>query len=44
MSVALAKKLLAYGAALAVLLSVFALYLRPQTMVALADMVWACFN
>jgi hypothetical protein len=39
-----AKKLLAYGAAVAVLLGVFALYTRPQTMVALADFVWACFN
>lgn len=38
------KKVLAYGAALAVLLAVFALYLRPQTMVALSEMVWACFN
>ena len=39
-----AKQFLAYGAAIAVLLGVFALYTRPQTMVALADMVWACFN
>ena len=39
-----AKKLLAYGAALAVLLAVFALYTRPQTMVALVDFMWACFN
>ena len=38
-----ARKLLAYGAAVATLLAVFALYARPQTMVALADMIWACF-
>jgi hypothetical protein len=38
------KKLLAYGAALAVLLAVFALYTRPTILVALADQVWACFN
>jgi len=37
-------KLLAYGAAVAVLLAVFALYTRPQMMVTLADFVWACFN
>jgi hypothetical protein len=39
-----AKKLLAYGAAIAALLAVFALYTRPQMMVALGDFVWACFN
>lgn len=38
------RKLLAYGAALALLLAVFALYSRPAIMVALADQVWACFN
>jgi hypothetical protein len=38
------KKLLAYGAALAVLLAVFGLYTRPTILVALADQVWACFN
>jgi hypothetical protein len=38
------KKLLAYGAALAVLLAVFALYTQPQMMVAVGDMVWACFG
>ena len=38
------RKLLAYGAALAVLLSVFALYTRPAMLVALADQLWACFN
>ena len=38
------KKLLAYGAALAVLLGVFALYTQPQMMVALGDLIWACFN
>ena len=39
-----AKKVVAYGAAVAALLGVFALYTRPQMMVALADMMWACFN
>jgi hypothetical protein len=38
------KKLLAYCAATAVLLAVFALYTRPEMMVALGDMLWACFN
>jgi hypothetical protein len=38
------KKVLAYAAAVAVLLGVFALYTRPQMMVALADFMWACFN
>ena len=39
-----AKKPLAYGTAIAVLLGVFALYTRPQMMVALGDFIWACFN
>jgi len=39
-----ARKLLAYGAAIAVLLAVFALYTRPAILVTLADQVWACFN
>lgn len=39
-----AKKLLAYAAAVVVLLAVFALYTRPQMMVSLGDMIWACFN
>jgi hypothetical protein len=38
------KKVIAYGAAVAVLLAVFALYTRPQMMVALGDMIWACFH
>ena len=38
------KKLLAYGAAVAALLAVFALYTRPEVLVTLADQVWACFN
>ena len=39
-----ARKLLAYAAAIAVLLAVFALYTRPTIMVTLADQIWACFN
>ena len=38
-----ARKLLAWGAATAVLLAVFALYTRPQFLVTLADQIWACF-
>jgi hypothetical protein len=36
------RKLLAYGAALAVLLGVFLLYTRPQIMVTLAEQIWFC--
>ena len=38
------KTALAYGVALVALLGVFALYTRPEMMVALGDMIWACFN
>ena len=38
------RKLLAYAAAVAVLLAVFALYTRPLILVTLADQIWACFN
>lgn len=38
------RKLLGYGAAIAVLLAVFTLYSRPAMLVAVADQVWACFN
>lgn len=38
------RKLLAYAAAAAALLAVFALYTQPAMMVTLADFVWACFN
>jgi hypothetical protein len=41
---ATAKRLLAWAAAVAALLAVFALYTRPQMMVALSDLMWACFN
>ena len=37
------RRLLAWGAAAAVLLAVFALYTRPDMMVTLADQLWACF-
>jgi hypothetical protein len=37
-------KIAIYAVALAVLLGVFALYSRPQVMVAVADMIWACFQ
>ena len=38
------KRLALWIALVAVLLAVFALYTRPQMMVALADMIWACFR
>ena len=38
------RKLLAYSAAIVVLLAVFALYTRPAILVTLADQFWACFN
>ena len=38
------KKLLLFGAAVAALLAVFALYTHPTILVTLADQVWACFN
>jgi hypothetical protein len=31
-------------AVVAALLGVFALYSKPQVMVALSDMIWACFQ
>jgi hypothetical protein len=37
-------KIAIYAAAVAVLAGVFALYARPQIMVAMADMIWACFQ
>jgi hypothetical protein len=37
------RKLLSYGLAVAILLSVFALYTRPDFLVTLANQVWACF-
>jgi hypothetical protein len=38
------RKLLAYGAAIAALVAVFALYMQPTILVTLADQLWACFN
>ncbi len=38
------RKLLAWGAAVAVLVAVFALYTQPHVAVMLAEQVWACFN
>jgi hypothetical protein len=37
-------KLAAWAAAAVVLAGVFALYAQPQMMVALGDMIWACFR
>jgi hypothetical protein len=38
------RKILAYAAAVAVLLAVFVLYTRPQIMVTLAEQIWFCFR
>jgi hypothetical protein len=38
------RKILAYAAAVTVLLAVFALYTRPTILVTLADQIWACFR
>ena len=37
-------KFTAWTAAAVVQAGVFALYAQPQMMVALGDMIWACFN
>lgn len=37
------RKLFIYGAALATLLAVFALYTQPEMMVTLAQQIWSCF-
>lgn len=39
-----ARKFLAYAAAVAVLLGVFALYTRPELMIVISEQVWACFQ
>jgi hypothetical protein len=39
-----ARKVLAYAAAVAVLLGVFALYTRPELMITLSEQIWACFR
>jgi len=38
------RRIAAYAIAVAALLGVFALYLNPRIMVAVSDMVWACFQ
>jgi hypothetical protein len=39
-----ARRLAAWTAAAAALAGVFALYTRPEVMVALSEMMWACFQ
>jgi hypothetical protein len=39
-----ARRIAAYGLAVAALLGVFALYTRPEMMVAVGDMIWSCFR
>jgi hypothetical protein len=38
------RTVLAWAASAAALGGVFALYTRPEVMVAVADLMWACFN
>jgi hypothetical protein len=38
------RRMLAYAIAAVVLAGVFALYTRPEMMVSLGDMIWACFQ
>jgi hypothetical protein len=40
----MALRILAFAAALGVLAGVFVLYTRPDMMLAVGDMVWACFR
>lgn len=37
------RKLALYAVAIAATLGVFALYLRPEFLLTLADQIWACF-
>lgn len=39
----MARKLTLYALAIAATLGVFALYLRPDFLLTLADQIWACF-
>jgi hypothetical protein len=39
----MARKLALYALAIAATLGVFALYLRPDFLLTLADQIWACF-
>ena len=39
-----AKHLIGWAGAIAVLAGVFALYTRPDMMVTLGEMIWACFR
>lgn len=38
------RRFASWAAAIALLAAVFALYTRPEMMVALGDLVWACFQ
>jgi hypothetical protein len=38
------RRALVFAAATAVLVGVFTLYTRPEMMVTLGDMIWACFQ
>ena len=38
------RKVAAYALAGVVLAGVFALYTRPEMMVSIGDMIWACFQ
>lgn len=39
----MARKLAWYALAVLATLSVFAMYLRPEFLLTLADQIWACF-
>ncbi|HET8748021.1 MAG TPA: hypothetical protein VFM98_20660 [Ramlibacter sp.] len=39
-----ARRIAAYAVAAVVLAGVFALYTRPDMMVSIGDMIWACFQ
>jgi hypothetical protein len=39
----MARKLALYALTIAATLGVFALYLRPEFLLTLADQIWACF-
>ena len=43
MQLKLWQRSLIWAAVLTVLLAVFAMYLKPEFMLTLADQVWACF-
>ncbi|WP_269129402.1 hypothetical protein [Ramlibacter alkalitolerans] len=39
-----ARRIAGYALAVVVLVGVFTLYTRPEMMVSIGDMIWACFR